>query len=123
MAEVGLRVLVPGDEARLFEFLEPYVDSSIFFFSNVEKGGLVDRGEALQGTYVARFTESGAITAVAGHTWLCTVMVQGDVGVEEAAVEALARSGRPVKGLVGPWALAIALPATSASSSTRCYYQ
>lgn len=104
-ADGGLRVLVPGDEARLFEFLERHVDTSLFFFSNVERAGLVDRGEPLQGTYVASFAASGAITAAACHAWNGNVMLQGDAGLEAAVVEAVAVSGRPVQGLIGTWAL------------------
>ncbi len=100
-----LRLLVSGDEQRLFAFLERYVDTSLFLFSNVERGGLVYRGEALQGTYVARFDATGAVTAVASHTWNGNIMLQGDVGLEDAAVRVTAESGRSVRGLIGPWSL------------------
>lgn len=106
MVEVAdLRVLGVGDEARLLSFLEPYLDSSLFFFSNVEKAGLVDRGEPLQGTYVASFDARGQMTAVAAHSWNGNVMLQGDVGLEQAAQRARELSGRPVRGLIGPWNL------------------
>jgi RimJ/RimL family protein N-acetyltransferase len=106
MAQVAdVRVLVPGDEAQLFRFLTPHLESSLFFFSNIEKAGLLDGGEALQGTYVARFDAAGAITAVAGHSWNGNVMLQGDEGLEAAALHAVSRSGRVVRGLIGPWAL------------------
>jgi RimJ/RimL family protein N-acetyltransferase len=100
-----LRLLVPGDEAGLFELLSPYADTSMFFFSNVERAGLVDRGEPFQGTYVASFDESGTMTAVAAHSWNGNVMVQGDQGLEDAAVRAVSLSGRAVRGFVGAWAL------------------
>jgi RimJ/RimL family protein N-acetyltransferase len=106
MVEVAeLRVLVPGDEARLFEFLGARLETSLFFFSNIERAGLVDRGERYQGTYVARFDASGAITAVAGHSWSGFVLLQGDAGLEQAAARALEVSGRSLRGLVGPWSL------------------
>lgn len=106
MAEAaGVRVLVPGDEARLFQFLERHVDTSLFFFSNVERAGLVDRGEALQATYVASFDGSEQITAVAGHAWNGNVIVQGDAGLEQAVLLASSASGRAVQGIIGPWQL------------------
>ena len=105
-AVAEVRVLVPGDEAQLFAFLGPHLDTSLFFFSNIERAGLLDRGEAYQATYVACFNAAGAITAVAGHSWNGNVMLQGDEGLERAALHAVSRSGRAVKGLVGPWSLA-----------------
>jgi RimJ/RimL family protein N-acetyltransferase len=120
-----LRLLVPGDEQRLFALLERYVDTSLFLFSNVERAGLVDRGEPLQGTYVARFDEAGAITAIAAHSWNGNVMLQGDAGLEEAAVRVAAASGRPIRGLIGPWSLvcrarkALGLEGSKASHDAR----
>jgi RimJ/RimL family protein N-acetyltransferase len=106
MDEVAeLRKLVPGDEARLFAFLEPYVESSLFFFANVERKGLADEGERYQGTYVASLNAAGAITAVAVHSWNNLVMLQGDHGVERAAQRAVELSGRTVGGFIGPWSL------------------
>jgi RimJ/RimL family protein N-acetyltransferase len=125
MSSVTLRRLVPGDEARLFEFLEPYVDSSLFLFSNVERAGLEDRGETFQGTYVAAFDASGTMTSVAAHCWNGNVMVQGDVGLEQAAVHAAGLSARAVRGFVGPPALtarartALGLDATPAAHDSR----
>ncbi|HEX2872020.1 MAG TPA: GNAT family N-acetyltransferase [Polyangiaceae bacterium] len=102
---VALRRLVPGDEPLLFEFLSQYVESSLFFFSNVERVGLVDHGERFQGTYVASFDAAGAITAVAGHSWTGTLLLQGDRGLEQAARRAVELTGRKVGGLIGPWSL------------------
>jgi uncharacterized protein len=105
-AGAELRVLLPGDEPALFAFLEPYIDSSLFFFSNVEQAGLDYRGEPLQGAYVARYNPAGDITAVASHSWNGNVMVQGDDGLEQAARHVVAVSGRAVGGIIGPWSLA-----------------
>jgi len=106
MDEVAeLRKLVPGDEAWLFEFLEPYVESSLFFFSNVERAGLADQGERFQGMYVASLDATGAITAVAAHSWNGLIMLQGDRGLERAAQRAVELSGRKVGGFIGPWSL------------------
>lgn len=102
---MGQRALGAGDEAKLFAFLEPYLDSSLFFFSNVEKAGLEYRGEAFQGTYVASFDAGGGMTAVASHLWNGNMMLQGDAGLEAAARRASELSGRAVQGLIGPWDL------------------
>jgi uncharacterized protein len=108
MGEVAeLRLLVPGDEPRLFAFLERYVDTSLFLFSNVERAGLLDRGQPLQATYVAAHDATGEITAVAGHAWNGNVMLQGDGGLEAAAGRAVELSGRAVRGLIGPWPLVL----------------
>src|SRR5262245_24234624 len=99
-----LRTLGPGDETLLFAFLERHLDTSLFFLSNIERTGLEDGGQPLQGTYVAHL-EDGAITAVAGHAWNGNMLLQGDRGLEAAARAAAERSGRDVKGLIGPLAL------------------
>jgi GNAT superfamily N-acetyltransferase len=99
-----IRVLGAGDEALLFSFLEARLESSIFLVSNAERGGLVDRGEPLQATYAAHVV-GGVITAVAAHGWNGNVLVQGDVGVEDAARAAVAATmavGRNVRGIIGP---------------------
>jgi uncharacterized protein len=100
-----LQKLVPGDEPRLFEFLSPFIESSLFFFSNVDRAGLDDHGERFQGTYVASVNVTGAITAVAGHSWSGMLMLQGDRGLERAAQRAVELSGRSVSGFIGPWSL------------------
>ena len=102
---VELRKLVAGDEQLLFAFLGRYVESSLFFFSNVERVGFDDQGERFQGTYVASLDGSGAITAVACHSWSGTLMLQGDRGLEQAAQRAVELTGRKVGGFIGPWSL------------------
>ncbi|HYO98319.1 MAG TPA: hypothetical protein VER33_27630, partial [Polyangiaceae bacterium] len=86
----AVRVLEAGDETVLFRFLERRLESSLFFLSNIEAAGLEDRGEARQATYVAHFLE-GEVTAVAAHSWNGLIMVQGDVGLEEAVRAAVGR--------------------------------
>src|SRR5580704_11253449 len=98
------RHLGPGDERALFGFLDQHIESSLFLVSNAEAGGLEDVGAPLQGTYVASF-EDGGMTAVAAHYWNGMLIVQGERGLEQSAREAVARSGRPVSGLIGPLAL------------------
>lgn len=104
-AVAELRVLVPGDEAFLFDFLSRSLETSLFFFSNIERAGLVDHGQLFQGTYLARIDASGAITAVVGHSWNGNVLLQGDVGLEDAVRRVADFSKRQIRGLIGPWAL------------------
>jgi predicted GNAT family acetyltransferase len=96
----AVRILGPGDEPLLVSFLEKHLESSVFMLSNVERAGIVDRGEPLQATYAARVA-AGEITAAAAHGWNGNVLVQGDLGLEDAARLATAASGRVVKGIIG----------------------
>jgi ribosomal protein S18 acetylase RimI-like enzyme len=99
-----VRVLGPGDESALVDFLLERLDTSLFLLSNAEAAGLYDQGRPLQGTYAAMF-EGGAMTAVAGHFWNGMVIVQGDeASVGDAARVAVGRSGRALTGLMGPLA-------------------
>jgi predicted GNAT family acetyltransferase len=100
----ALGLLRSGDEAELFSFCERHVDSSLFFFHNVERAGLDDRGQTFQGTYAVH-RENGAITAVAAHYWNGNIALQGDAGLEAAAAHAVAASGRAIQGLIGPLSL------------------
>jgi RimJ/RimL family protein N-acetyltransferase len=102
------RRLCPGDEPALERFLSARAESSMFLRSNVREVGLVDAGERLHGTYVAA-ERDGAIIAVASHGWNGMVLVQGDVdAVGACAREAVALTGRLIKGLGGPWTLVTA---------------
>lgn len=74
----------------------------MFLRSNARAAGLIDRGEPLQGTWVAAL-EAGVIVAVAAHFWNGMLSLQAPVRVEEVARAALARSGRTLSGFTGPW--------------------
>lgn len=107
-SRAALTLLGPGDEDELERFLVAHADSSMFLRGNVRRAGLVDRGEPLQGTYVAA-REDGAIVAVAAQVWNGMVLVQGRAdAVGEVARDAVARAGRAVKGLSGPYAQVVA---------------
>ncbi|HEX9688319.1 MAG TPA: GNAT family N-acetyltransferase [Thermoanaerobaculia bacterium] len=100
---VELKTLSVGDEAALETFLQPHAVSSMFLRANARAAGLVDRGEPLQGTYVAAL-ERGAITALAAHFWNGMLVLQApELRTLEAVARAAAlRSGRELAGLVGP---------------------
>jgi len=100
---VEVKTLSTGDEAALAAFLAPRVVSSMFFLANAQASGLVDRGEPLQGTYVAAL-EDGKIVGVAAHFWNGMLVLQAPEprALEPVARAAVARSGRELRGLVGP---------------------
>lgn len=98
-----VKTLSTGDEAALAEFLEPHAASSMFLLANAHAAGLVDRGEPVQGTYVAAL-EEGRIVGVAAHFWNGMLVLQAPApGVlETVARAAFSRSRRDLKGLAGP---------------------
>jgi GNAT superfamily N-acetyltransferase len=96
------RILKPGDEAALGEFLLRYAASSMFLRSNCRAAGLADHGERYQGTYAAAF-DGGAMVAVAGHFWNGNIILQAPDHLADVLDLAVSRSGRDVRGIVGPW--------------------
>ena len=103
MPDAGrVRVLGPGDEAAARAFFEAQPDTTLFFQNNVATAGLVDRGVAYSGTYAAAF-DGDAIVAMAAHYWQGNLILQAPCRLEEVTRAAIAASGRPVSGLLGPW--------------------
>src|SRR6266542_1463900 len=98
-----VKTLSTGDEAVLTAFLAPRVESSMFLLANAQASGLVDRGEPVQGTYVAAL-EEGRVVGVAAHFWNGMLVLQAaDPGaLETVARAAVSRSRRDLKGLAGP---------------------
>jgi predicted GNAT family acetyltransferase len=102
-----VRILVPGDEEALERFLRQHTDSSLFLRSNLRAAGLIDRGEPLQATYAAAWSRGTVVAAVA-HCWNDNVLLQAPVEIADVTRLAVARSRRPVRGLLGPWEQVIA---------------
>jgi RimJ/RimL family protein N-acetyltransferase len=100
---VELKTLSLGDEDALRDFLAPYEASSMFLLANSRAAGLVDQGQALQGTYVAAI-EPGKWSGVAAHYWNGILVLQAPEArtLEPVARAAILRSGRELRGLVGP---------------------
>jgi RimJ/RimL family protein N-acetyltransferase len=98
-----LKTLSLGDEAKLEDFLEPRAADSMFLRSNARLAGLVDRGKAFEGTWVAA-VENGTVTAVAAHFWNGMLILQAPAPETREAVAraAVARSGRELKGMPRP---------------------
>jgi GNAT superfamily N-acetyltransferase len=119
-----VRILVPGDEDALETFLHRHADSSLFLRSNLRAAGLVDAGEPLQATYAAAWNGS-RIVAVAAHCWNDNLLLQAPVAIAAVTRAAVARTRRPVQGLLGPWQQVIAaraalgLDAAPATKSSR----
>jgi hypothetical protein len=98
-----LRILTAGDAEALEAFLARHADSSVVLRSNARTGGLVDQGAPYQATWAAAFDES-RVTAVVAHAWNGNLIFQAPHSLDPIARAAVAASGRPVKGLLGPWA-------------------
>ena len=97
-----LRTLRPGDEERLEAYLVPRTATSLFLRSNVRAAGLEDQGRPYEGTYVGAFAD-GELAGVAAHCWNGMLIVSAERHVEELARAAVARTGRDLAGLLGPW--------------------
>jgi uncharacterized protein len=96
------RRLGPGDRALVEAFLRAHGDSSLFLRSNLRAAGFVDRGAPQQATYVGAFV-GGALRALAAHCWNGNLLLQAPEHLDAVVREAVARSGREVTGLIGPW--------------------
>ena len=103
MSDLRLKTLSLGDEAALRDFLAPHEASSLFLLSNAHAAGLVDRGQPLEGTYVAAI-EEGRWVGVAAHFWngMLALQAPDPRALEAVARAALHRSGRTLRGFAGP---------------------
>lgn len=97
-----LRVLEQPDAPALEAFLLGRAASSMFLRSNARAAGLVDRGEPLHATYVATF-DGERITAVVAHCWNGLLLLQCAGDPAPLLRAAIAATGRPVLGFLGPW--------------------
>lgn len=101
MSRHTIRILEPGDEALVEEFLGVQIESSMFLLGNMRSSGLTDSGQPYEGTYAAKF-DGEAIVGVVAHFWNGNLIFQApgnEAVLVRAAVEA---SQRPVAGLIGP---------------------
>jgi predicted GNAT family acetyltransferase len=101
-----VRILHPGDEVELDEFLATREAQTMFLRSNWRRGGLVDRGQAFQATWAAAWHE-GRLVAVAAHCWNGVLLVAAEAPSELREVARLAVAHAPgqrrVTGFSGPW--------------------
>lgn len=103
-----MRLLRAGDEQALARFLRTHSDSSLLILSNLAASGLEDRGARYQGSYAASFCGRN-IAAVAAHYGNGWLLLQAPEQGGALASLALAASGRPLRGLLGPAAQVAAL--------------
>src|SRR4051812_5042372 len=97
-----IRVLAPGDEARVDAFLAQHADSSVILRSNLRAGGLSDSGKPYQMTWAA-LVDGEQVRSVVAHAWNGNLIFQSpSAQLEALARAAVANSGRGVKGLLGP---------------------
>ena len=108
---VTIRQLNPGDEAVLEAFLLPHLETSMFLISNMRESGLEYNGERYTGDYGAAF-EDDRIVAVMAHFWNGIVITQSPVHLDLLWRETLRASGRPLKGIIGPYEQVHALKST-----------
>jgi ribosomal protein S18 acetylase RimI-like enzyme len=97
-----MEILGAGDEEALEAFLRLHVSTSLLLLSNMRKGGLVDRGQYLQGTYAVDRRPEG-IQGVVAHCWNGNLLLQAPEGAGALARQAALASGRAVRGVLGPW--------------------
>jgi len=98
---MDIRILQPGDQEALEAFLGERLATSMFLLGNSRRAGLIDRGELFQGTYAAAF-QGERITAVVAHYWQQHFIIQAPHDVGPLIRAAMAASGRPFKGILGP---------------------
>lgn len=96
-----IRVLKSGEEAVVEAFLRARATTSMFLRSNLRQGGLEDRGEPYQGTYVG-LLRGGEICGVVAHCWNGMLVLQAPVDTAAVASAAVAASARKIAGILGP---------------------
>jgi uncharacterized protein len=102
MNNTTVRLAQPGEEDQIDAFLAQHADSSLFLRSFLARGGLVDEGKPLQGTYAIALT-GGQVVGVAMHTWNGIIYLQAPESTAALVRMAVETTGRPLVGLGGPW--------------------
>jgi predicted GNAT family acetyltransferase len=96
-----IKILEPGDEGRLEAFLRPRLESSMFLLGNMRASGLLDTGQAYEGTYAA-LIENKDILGVVAHYRNGNLVFQAPGYENLLWPAAVAASGRRIAGLIGP---------------------
>jgi predicted GNAT family acetyltransferase len=114
--------------SALVSFFDRHPDTTLFLRGNLELAGLGDGVHPFGGVWVGVWDDE-RIVAVAAHFNGGNVVVAGGQGAVEAASQAVRESRRAVKGVVGPWSLAVevleglALPTGPAARSREVLYR
>jgi GNAT superfamily N-acetyltransferase len=102
MDNATVRLAQPGDEGQIEAFLAQHADSSLFLRSFLARGGLVDEGKPLQGTY-AISVKGRQVAGVVMHAWNGIIYLQAPESAAALVRMAVETTGRPLIGLGGPW--------------------
>ncbi len=98
-----VRILGPGDEARLEAFLATRAARTMFLRANLRRAGIVDTGAPYTGTYAGAF-DGDELRAAGACFWNSVVITAAGDRAGAIAVAAVAASGRRPRGILGPWA-------------------
>ncbi len=101
MSPLAVRTLGSADEPALRRFLRPRTETSMILLNNLAEKGVVDDGQPFSGAYAAAF-EHGEVIAVAAHYWNGKLVLQAPQALADVCAAALASSGRPLTGALGP---------------------
>src|SRR4051794_20645853 len=96
-----VRLVAPDEQPALESFLLAHADSSLFLRSFLSRGGLVDEGQPLQGTYAAAFRD-GEVVGVAMHASAGWVVLQAPEATVAVARHAVGATQRAIVAIVGP---------------------
>lgn len=97
-----IAVLGEGDKERLSAFLERHPDTTMFLRGNLQRAGIVDRGQRFGGTYVAAL-DGEVVIGAAAHFWNGNLIVEAPEGLQAVVHAAVGTSERPVNGVLGSW--------------------
>lgn len=97
-----VRRIDESDRPALAAFVDRHADTTLFLRGNLAEAGLGESTHPFGGVWIGAF-EGDELAAVATHFNGGNVVVAGDAGVRDAARLAARASGRPVRGVVGPW--------------------
>lgn len=64
----GIRLAIPGDKSPIQAFLSQHEDGSLDLRTFLSRGGAIDEGKPLQGTYAIAFVDDNVV-GVAMHNW------------------------------------------------------
>jgi RimJ/RimL family protein N-acetyltransferase len=106
MPSLESNVLTDVHRPALAAFFDRHPDTTLFLRGNLALAGLGDAGHPFGGIWVG-VGDADELFAVAAHFNGGNVVVAGGEGAVEAACHAVRESGREVKGVIGPWSLAM----------------
>ena len=99
----NLRRLTPSDRPAVDAFLERHRASSMFLRANLFYSGIEDGPERFCGLYMGAF-DGDALTDAGAHYWNNNIILQAPTVPVELSRALAKESGRPVSGIIGPWA-------------------